>query len=127
MAGFVLARILQAIPVLLAVRFLAFLLFAFVGYPVAIMLGRDATLAQRIALHRALGPDGPFDMPFVPDLGRIVEVGPAGEVFSAPRDPCTRMLLEAIRDLAMTGRSRTPVAGEMLLACRPVAEGRRAA
>jgi peptide/nickel transport system ATP-binding protein len=46
-------------------------------------------------------------------LGRIVEIGPAEEVFSAPRHPYTRMLLDAIPDLAMSGRSRTPVAGEV--------------
>lgn len=72
MAGFILARILQAIPVLLAVCFLAFLLFAFVGDPVAIMLGQNATLAQRIALRHALGLDRPFYVQFVLYLGRIL-------------------------------------------------------
>ncbi|MGH7101241.1 MAG: ABC transporter ATP-binding protein [Acetobacteraceae bacterium] len=46
-------------------------------------------------------------------LGRIVEIGPAEEVFSKPLHPYTRMLLDAIPDLAMIGRSRTPVAGEV--------------
>jgi peptide/nickel transport system ATP-binding protein len=46
-------------------------------------------------------------------LGRIVELAPKSRLFSAPRHPYTRMLLDAIPDLDMTGRSRTPVAGEV--------------
>jgi peptide/nickel transport system ATP-binding protein len=46
-------------------------------------------------------------------LGRIVEYGPGESVFTAPRHPYTRLLLDAIPDLAMTGRSRTPVGGEV--------------
>lgn len=46
-------------------------------------------------------------------LGRIVELSPKHTLFSAPRHPYTRMLLDAIPDLAMTGRARTPVAGEV--------------
>ncbi len=46
-------------------------------------------------------------------LGRIVESGPAESVFSQPRHPYTRLLLDAIPDLAMTGRARAPVGGEV--------------
>ncbi len=46
-------------------------------------------------------------------LGRIVEIGPAETIFRRPLHPYTRMLLEAIPDLAMTGKGRTPVAGEV--------------
>ncbi len=46
-------------------------------------------------------------------LGRIVELAPKSVLFSAPRHPYTRMLLDAIPDLDMTGRARTPVAGEV--------------
>ncbi|MEO8715394.1 MAG: oligopeptide/dipeptide ABC transporter ATP-binding protein [Acetobacteraceae bacterium] len=46
-------------------------------------------------------------------LGRIVEIGPAIELFATPRHPYTRLLLDAIPDLEMTGRTRTPVGGEV--------------
>ncbi len=46
-------------------------------------------------------------------LGRIVEYGPGESIFANPRHPYTRLLLDAIPDLAMVGRSRTPVGGEV--------------
>jgi len=46
-------------------------------------------------------------------LGRLVEVGPARELFRSPRHPYTRMLLDAVPDLDMTGRLRKPVEGEI--------------
>jgi peptide/nickel transport system ATP-binding protein len=46
-------------------------------------------------------------------LGRIVELAPAREIFSRPRHPYTRMLLDAVPDLSMTGKPRVPVAGEV--------------
>ncbi len=46
-------------------------------------------------------------------LGRLVEVSDAKEMFSHPRHPYTRMLLDAVPDLAMSGRARIPVAGEI--------------
>lgn len=45
-------------------------------------------------------------------LGRLVERGASRAVFRNPRHPYTRMLLDAIPDLEMTGRQRTPAAGE---------------
>jgi peptide/nickel transport system ATP-binding protein len=46
-------------------------------------------------------------------LGRIVELASAAELFARPRHPYTRMLLDAVPDLAMSGKARTPVAGEV--------------
>ena len=46
-------------------------------------------------------------------LGRLVELAPKAELFSRPRHPYTRMLLDAIPDVHMSGRSRTPVQGEV--------------
>jgi peptide/nickel transport system ATP-binding protein len=46
-------------------------------------------------------------------LGRIVELAPTAELFAAPRHPYSRMLLDAVPDLAMTGRRRKPIEGEI--------------
>ena len=46
-------------------------------------------------------------------LGRLVEVAPTDTLFRRPKHPYTRMLLDTIPDLDMTGRQRTPVAGEV--------------
>lgn len=60
MFAFIGSRLLQAIPVLLVVGFIAFALFAYVGDPVSILLGQDASAAQRAALVQQLGLDQPF-------------------------------------------------------------------
>ena len=46
-------------------------------------------------------------------LGRVVELAEAERLFTAPQHPYTRMLMDAIPDLQMTGKARTPVAGEV--------------
>jgi len=46
-------------------------------------------------------------------LGRLVEWADKAALFSTPRHPYTRMLLDAIPDIGMTGRARTPVQGEV--------------
>ena len=46
-------------------------------------------------------------------LGRVVELATAAEIFSRPRHPYTRLLLDAVPDLGMSGKPRTPVAGEV--------------
>jgi peptide/nickel transport system ATP-binding protein len=46
-------------------------------------------------------------------LGRLVEVADKEKLFSTPQHPYTRMLLDAIPQMKHTGRSRTPVQGEV--------------
>lgn len=46
-------------------------------------------------------------------LGRLVEVAETATLFRAPLHPYTRLLLATIPDMAMSGRKRAPVAGEV--------------
>src|SRR6266849_5902785 len=46
-------------------------------------------------------------------LGRIVEIADGRQMFATPRMPYTKMLLGAVPDLAMSGRQRIPVKGEI--------------
>jgi peptide/nickel transport system ATP-binding protein len=46
-------------------------------------------------------------------LGRLVELAPKGALFATPRHPYTQMLLAAIPDVRMSGRTRSPVQGEV--------------
>lgn len=46
-------------------------------------------------------------------LGRLVEVARGKELFHSAQHPYTRMLLDAVPDLALSGRRRVPVSGEI--------------
>jgi oligopeptide/dipeptide ABC transporter ATP-binding protein len=46
-------------------------------------------------------------------LGRLVEVGPARQVFFYPQHPYTRLLIDTIPDITMTRPDRDPVEGEV--------------
>ena len=75
MLAFIIRRVLQALLVMLAVTLLAFMLFRYVGDPVTIMLGQDATEADRIALRASLGLDQPAFIQF----GNFVQNAAQGE------------------------------------------------
>jgi len=46
-------------------------------------------------------------------LGRLVEVAESKRLFTEPQHPYTSMLLDAVPDLALSGRRRMPVTGEI--------------
>ena len=64
MFAFILRRLIQAIGVMLAVGLLAFVLFQYVGDPVTIMLGQEATPAERDLLRTQLGLNEPVVVQF---------------------------------------------------------------
>ena len=69
MLAFILRRLLQAVIVMLAVAFIAFMLFQYVGDPVTNLLGQDATPEQRVQLRQDLGLDRPFPLQFARFIG----------------------------------------------------------
>jgi len=73
MLAFVLRRLVQAVIVMLAVAFIAFMLFQYVGDPVTNLLGQDATPAQREQLRADLGLDKPFPLQFARFVGNALQ------------------------------------------------------
>ncbi len=63
--------------------------------------------------HNLAVVDHISDMIGVMYLGRLCEVASRDAMFQRPRHPYTRLLLDTIPDLDMTGRERVPVAGEV--------------
>jgi peptide/nickel transport system permease protein len=72
MLAFVLRRLVQAALVMLAVAFIAFMLFQYVGDPVTHLLGQEATPEQRDRLRADLGLDRPFPVQFARFVGNAV-------------------------------------------------------
>ncbi len=64
MLAFVLRRLLQAVIVMVAVAFIAFMLFQYVGDPIVFLLGQDARPDQIRQLRIDLGLDQPFFVQF---------------------------------------------------------------
>jgi len=46
-------------------------------------------------------------------LGRLVEAGPAKQIFSAPEHPYTKLLMDTVPDITMHHRDSVPVIGEV--------------
>ena len=64
MFAFILRRLIQSVGVMLAVALIAFMMFQFVGDPVTIMLGQEATPAERDRLREQLGLTEPVVVQF---------------------------------------------------------------
>ncbi len=86
------SRILQAVPVLLVVGFIAFALSAFVGDPVLMHLGQDQTQEQREALIRQLGRDRPIFVRYADYLWGVLH-GDFGISYAA-REPVGQLLMQ---------------------------------
>lgn len=73
MAGFITRRILQSVFVMLAVGFIAFGMFRYVGDPINNMVGQDTTMEQRAELRKQLGLDDPFLVQYARFIGKAVQ------------------------------------------------------
>ena len=73
MISMVIKRIGNAAAVMLAVAFVAFMIFQFLGDPVQLMLNEQATQAERDALRERLGLNQNFVMQFVTFITRAIQ------------------------------------------------------
>ncbi len=73
MVAFILRRLIQAVIVMVAVAFISFLLFQYVGDPVSFLLGQDATPEEIRSMRAALGLDKPFFVQFWHFLGNAAQ------------------------------------------------------
>ena len=73
MIAFILRRLIQSVIVMIAVAFISFLLFQYVGDPVSFLLGQDATPEEVREMRAALGLDQPFFVQFWHFLGNAVQ------------------------------------------------------
>src|SRR5258708_18196842 len=71
MLAFIVSRLLQSLAVMLAVSFLCFALFNFVGDPVNNMVGQEATPAERAEMRRDLGLEDSVAVQFARFLGNV--------------------------------------------------------
>ena len=94
MLAFILRRLAQAVFVMLVVGLIAFALFQYVGDPVTIMLGQEATAADRARFTRELGLDQPFFVQF----GRFVANAVQGQFGISYRlgRPVARLIAERL-------------------------------
>jgi peptide/nickel transport system permease protein len=112
MFAFIVARIVQAIPVLLVVGLISFAMFAFVGDPITFMIGQDYTAAQRQAMITALGLDQPFFIQYAHFLWRGLH-GDFGMSYRLAR-PVGELILErlpATMELSLTSAVFAVVVG----------------
>lgn len=71
MLAYLMRRLGQSALVLLAVSFIAFMVFRHIGDPTISLLGEDATLEERAALKAELGFDQPVPLQYLHYLGKV--------------------------------------------------------
>jgi peptide/nickel transport system permease protein len=94
MLGFIVKRLLQSILVMLAVAFITFGLFRFVGDPINNMVGQDTTVEERAQLRKDLGLDDPFVVQFARFTVNAMK-GEFGQSYSL-RVPVSELLRERL-------------------------------
>jgi ABC-type dipeptide/oligopeptide/nickel transport system permease component len=94
MIGFLLRRMLQSFAVLLAVAFVAFAMFNFVGDPVAGMVGPDTSIAEREVLRERLGLNRSSVGQYLAYLGNVAQ-GDFGRSYRTA-EPVARLILSRV-------------------------------
>ncbi len=94
MAYFILKRLVQSVFVMLAVAFLAFSLFRFVGDPVSQMTGVETSIEDQERLREDLGLNDPFVVQFARFTGDLVR-GDFGFSYRT-RQPVAEMIADRI-------------------------------
>ncbi len=94
MAVFILKRLAQSALVMLAVAFLSFALFRFVGDPISQMTGVETTIADQERLREQLGLNDPFLRQFARFVADLVQ-GDFGYSYRT-REPIAEMLVDRI-------------------------------
>jgi peptide/nickel transport system permease protein len=115
MLAYILRRIFQAMLVMLAVGVVAFSLFNFVGDPVLMMLGQDATQDDKVRLRADLGLDQPSYVQFARFAGNAVQ-GEFGISLKQAR-PVSQLLKErlpATLELAMCAAAIALIGGTLM-------------
>src|SRR5882672_7270934 len=92
MLAFIVSRLLQSLAVMLAVSFLCFVLFNFVGDPVNNMVGQEATPAERAEMRRELGLEDSVAVQFARFLGNAA-TGNFGKSYRLAR-PVSDLIVE---------------------------------
>lgn len=72
MIAFILRRLAQSVMVMLVVALVSFVLFRYVGDPVASLMGQEASAADRAALRARLGLDQPILVQFIDYMSRVL-------------------------------------------------------
>lgn len=101
--GYVLRRLLLAVPVLFGVSLLVFAVMHLApGDPAAIMLGAQATREDVERLHRELGLDRPLPVQYARWLGRVLH-GDLGRSIPLGREVLPEVLTRFRATLVLTG------------------------
>ncbi|MBX9944105.1 MAG: ABC transporter permease [Reyranella sp.] len=91
---FILKRLLQSVAVLLAVGFVAFSLFRYVGDPINAMVGQDTSAEERETLREKLGLNDPAPIQFLTFIANAAQ-GKFGLSYRTS-EPVGRMILERV-------------------------------
>jgi len=73
MLAFILRRLMQSVIVMLVVALIAFMLFHYVGDPIANMVGQEARISDQEELRERLGLNAPFYIQFANFIGNAVQ------------------------------------------------------